>query len=78
MTDRIYISVDQGSHGGLQLSIGVENADGGGHGYRIFGPKYDGAGKRLARHYLSARDADEIKSYLKKVAAPALPSQERS
>lgn len=65
MTGRIYISVDQGSHGGLQLSIGIENADGGGHGYRIFGPKYDGASKQLKRHYLTECDVNEIKSYLK-------------
>lgn len=69
MVDRIYISVDQGSHGGLQLSIGVETASGGGHGYRIFGPKYDGAGKQLKRHYLTERDAAEIKSYLRHVPA---------
>jgi len=65
MSERIYLSVDQSSHGGLQLSIGVEHSCGGGYGYRIFGPKYDGGGKTLKRHYLTERDFEEIKSYLK-------------
>jgi hypothetical protein len=74
MSERIYISVDQGSHGGLQLSINVECCpDGGGRGYRIFGPKYDGGSKQLKRHYLTDRDVDEIRSYLKRASASALP-----
>jgi hypothetical protein len=75
MSERVYISIDQGSHGGLQLSINVEHDDTGGYGYRILGPKYDGGGKQLKRHYLTARDVEEIRSYLKKV--PALSPSER-
>ena len=64
MNERIYLSVDQGSNGGLQLSIGREATDGSGTGYRIFGPKYDGQGKQLKRHYLTDLDVKEIRSYL--------------
>lgn len=61
----IYISIDQRSDGRLQLSIGKQDKNGGGHGYRIAGPKYDGSGKILLRHTITPRDKDEIMSYLR-------------
>lgn len=62
---RVYISVDQSSHSrGLQISINIEDENGNGHGYRIAGPKYDGSGRTLVKHYLDARDVSEIRGYL--------------
>jgi len=62
---RLYLSVDKRTHdGALQMSIGVEDEGGGGHGYRIHGPKYDGRGKTIIRHYLTDQDVWEIKNYL--------------
>lgn len=62
----ITITVDQREcDGGFQLSINKENPDGGGHGYRIAGPKYDSGGKTLVRHVLTKRDVDAIRAYLR-------------
>jgi hypothetical protein len=62
---RTYISVDRREcDGGLQISIGHEDDDGGGQGYRIAGPKYDGRGTTLLKHYITDRDVSEIKGYL--------------
>lgn len=70
---KTYISVDRrGIDGALQVSIGVEDDDGGGHGYRIAGPKYDGHGKTLVKHYITERDAREIAGYLKPERKPKL------
>jgi hypothetical protein len=64
----IYISVDRRTYDGtLQISIGQQDDDGGGHGYRIAGPKYDGSGKTLLRHVITARDKEQIISYLRQV-----------
>lgn len=60
----ITFSIDQTPEGSLQLSINTEDEDGGGHGYRIHGPKYDGRSKTIIRHILTKRDAEEIKRYL--------------
>ena len=69
---RTYISVDRRDcDDGLQLSIGVEG-DGGSHGYRIAGPKYDGRGKTLLKHYINERDVGEIMRYLKPDTNPKL------
>ena len=63
---RTYLSVDRRTHdGALQISIGSESEDGSGVGYRIAGPKYDGQGKTLLKHYITERDASEILAYLK-------------
>lgn len=68
----VYISVDRRTvDGALQISIGVQGDDGNGHGFRIAGPKYDGRGTTLLKHFLSDRDKREIAEYL------ALSSQER-
>ena len=65
---KIYISVDKRSYdGALQVSIGKSDDDGGGHGYRIAGPKYDGSGKQLLCHTLTQRDKEEIISYLNEI-----------
>lgn len=62
----VYISVDKRAFdGAIQISIGIQDADGGGHGYRIAGPKYDGNGKTLLKHLISDRDREQILSYLK-------------
>lgn len=61
---KVYLSIDRRGDGALQLSINVETDGGGGHGYRIAGPKYDGTGQTLIKHYLTERDISEIRSYL--------------
>lgn len=76
----IYISVDRRAFdGALQVSIGKQDEDGGGIGYRIAGPKYDGNGKNLIRHFLTERDRREIESYLALLSNhPLSTSNERS
>lgn len=65
MTKRTYLSVNRRDcDGALQISIGTENDDGSSVGYRIAGPKYDGHGKTLLKHFITARDVAEIKEYL--------------
>jgi hypothetical protein len=65
MTNKVYFTVDRRAvDGAMQLSINVDSADGGGHGYRIAGPKYDGNGKVVLRHELSDRDVSELRRYL--------------
>lgn len=78
MSDRrVYLSADRdGYSGGLQLSIGVQNADGGGHGYRIAGPKYCGNSTPMKRHFLTPRDARKIYSYIKPLLAQPSPEQQ--
>lgn len=72
--ERVYISVDRdGWTDGLQLSIGIENERGGGLGFRIFGPKYNGSSKTLKRHILSLRDVAEIERYCAKAKALLSP-----
>lgn len=46
--------------------------DGGSHGYRIAGPKYDGRGKTLLKHFVTERDVAEIIGYLKPETKPAM------
>lgn len=60
----IYLSIDRRSDGQLQMSIGEQGADGSGTGYRIAGPKYDGSGKTLLKHFITPRDKEEILLYL--------------
>jgi hypothetical protein len=72
MAARAYISVDRRDcDGGLQISIGSEDATGG-TGYRIAGPKYDGRGKTLLKHFITERDVREIKGYLEPEKRPKL------
>lgn len=59
----IYLCVDR-TRGAFQVSINVRDADGGGHGYRICGPKYDGTATPVVEHRLSERDVVEIERYL--------------
>ena len=59
------ISVDQdGVTNGIQISVNVEDEKGGGFGYRLAGPKYNGTSKTLLKHVLTEWDAEEIRSYL--------------
>src|SRR5262245_27779068 len=53
--------------GGLQLSINKRDESGAGTGYRIKGPKFNGSGETLLTAKLDARDAREIRDYLKKI-----------
>ncbi len=49
----------------IQVSINKLDADGGGHGYRIAGPKFTPSGSRLRRRVkLDSRTAAAIRSYL--------------
>ena len=54
--------------GNIQVSISELDDEGGGHGYRILGPKFNGSGELLAKKVLDQRDAKEIEAYLIKVA----------
>jgi hypothetical protein len=66
----IYITVDKdGWTKALQLSIDCVDADGGGHGYRLAGPKYNGSSAPVMRHRLGARDIEEIQRYLDRAKA---------
>lgn len=61
----VELSVDRRAFdGALQVSINWRDDKGGGHGYRIAGPKYDGSGTNLLRHQLTDRDKEEIRRYL--------------
>jgi hypothetical protein len=63
----------------IQVSINKLDADGGGHGYRIAGPKFTLNGARLLRRVkLDARSAAEIRRYLDRIPAvvPQTPSAE--
>lgn len=55
--------------GGYQLSIGSENAEGYGHGYRIFGPKFIGDSTSIRKMTIDKRTADAIRGYLDEVEA---------
>ena len=69
MTRQVYISVDRRKFDGA-LQVAIEMHDdkmNGGHGHRIAGPKYDGAGTNLLKHPLNADDAKEIRSYLRMI-----------
>ena len=55
----VYFSIDENSSGQIQLSLNY-----GGTGYRICGPKYDGGGRTIKTHELTAADIKEIQSYL--------------
>lgn len=59
----VYLTVCQDMQSdGLQISIDTENG-----GYRLAGPKFAGMSKVLLVHKLTKRDAEEIRSYLKKM-----------
>lgn len=60
-----YIKLDRdGWTRGLQLSVDIQDEGGGGHGYRLAGPKYNGSSERVFWHRISERDASEIRRYL--------------
>lgn len=63
MGSGVFISLDWHSEGGYQVSVDAEA-----HGYRIFGPKYDGSSERIKRHELTASDIRELRSYLNEAA----------
>lgn len=64
-TKRIVMDVSRdGWTKGIQLGISELDEDGGGHGFRIAGPKYNGSQDRLLEVELTRRDADEIRGYL--------------
>jgi len=65
---KTYISVDRrGSDGSFQLSIGEEDENGAGAGYRITGPKYVGDSKTILKHYITKNDVHYIRAYLRGV-----------
>jgi hypothetical protein len=64
-TKRIVMDVSRdGWTKGIQLGISELDEEGGGHGFRIAGPKYNGSQELLLEVELEQRDADEIRSYL--------------
>lgn len=72
----VYIAVDRdGWTKGIQLSVGVQDKDGGGHGYRLSGPKFNGSSSQIDRHYLTERDIGEIEGYLRLARAYLAPTR---
>jgi len=68
MSNKLTIAVDQdGWTKGYQVSINLIGKDGGGHGYRIAGPKFNGSSTSVVKHTLTERDAREIRAYLDRV-----------
>lgn len=61
---KIFFSIDERSDGLIQLAINDEKG-----GYRICGPKYDGTGRTIRRHELTARDVAELRDYLDRVGS---------
>lgn len=65
MTKSVFIKLDRdGWTKGLQLSIDLEDENGGGVGCRLAGPKYNGSSTSVFKHRIDQRDADEIRRYL--------------
>ena len=65
---RTYISVDRReTDGSIQISIGKEEEDGSGIGYRMAGPKYVGDSKTILKHYITKNDVHYIRAYLRGV-----------
>lgn len=65
MSTKMFIKLDRdGWTKGLQLSIDLEDESGGGVGYRLAGPKYNGSSASVFKHQIGERDADEIRRYL--------------
>jgi hypothetical protein len=62
---KVTLDIDRDRYtGGVQVSIGVENDAGSGHGYRLAGPKYLGNSESIKRVTLTENDAREIRRYL--------------
>ena len=55
----VYFSIDENHQRIMQLAINYR-----GQGYRICGPKYDGMGRTIRTHELTASDIKELRSYL--------------
>lgn len=71
----VYITVDRdGWTKGIQVSIESVDEDGGGHGFRIAGPKYNGSSTTLVRHRLGSRDIAEIERYLTRAKSDLAPA----
>lgn len=65
MPKKLFIKLDRdGVTKGLQLSIDLENENGGGVGYRLAGPKFNGSSTPVFKHALNEWDAIEIRRYL--------------
>ncbi|HEV2346425.1 MAG TPA: hypothetical protein VGS97_20165 [Actinocrinis sp.] len=65
MPDRIVLEVyKDGLTGQLQLSISKLDENNRGSGYRLVGPKFNGASELMLEHTLDQQDAGEIRWYL--------------
>ena len=65
MAERVTLEIlKDGWTGQLQLSIQAYDEEGDGDGYRLIGPKFNGSSTLLRSVDLSARDIQEIRSYL--------------
>lgn len=62
---KVVLEVSETPGGAKQVSIGVQDAEGYGHGYRLAGPKFRGDSKLLVTRELDARDVEEIRLYLR-------------
>lgn len=79
-TKKVVLEIDQvGSYAGnpLRANLSVLDDSGAGHGYRLFGPKFNGApGKTLRTYPLSERDRREVRALLDEVDGPLVASEE--
>jgi hypothetical protein len=63
-TSLVFEVSKDGWTGGLQLGISELDENGGGHGFRLAGPKFNGSSKMLLKYEVTERDADEIRKLL--------------
>ena len=67
MAKRVVINVDRdGWTKCFQLSVDVEDEAGGGFGYRLAGPKFNGSSTSVFKHVLSESDARQLRSFIDK------------
>lgn len=65
MAKTLFIKLDRdGLTKRLQLSIDLEDEKGGGVGYRLAGPKFNGSSTSVFKHALTEWDVVEIRRYL--------------
>jgi len=71
MPKRLVIGLHCNPGGALQLQLTQLDQDGNGTGYRLYGPKYQGASRTVFERDLDERDAAEIRRMLDAAFPPA-------
>lgn len=77
---RLVLEIDKATHYAgkpLRANMSVLDEDGSGHGYRMFGPKFDGIPGKVVKNYtLDERDRNELRRLLAEVDGPLTASDE--